>query len=379
MLKLTCLLLFLILIPTQTFVMEISSTQKKVDYSILPNEALEMIVPTNSLVYFKNEQNTDEAYSIRLQAIGIPKVFFNNARRKGSINLNNLEIHTNKKFKKSLFRNSCLLKNAKIISMKSSEFEHDSDIAFNEKINNFHFDGPNDHNFCIAVTKMDTSETFLTISNGTEAYVVKSIKNINSFALCKTQDRIAVATKHNVYILCIKEDCEAELVSLFWTDEFKKVSFITPNTLLGLSTIGKLIMLYLDYQPNQGCNISTNFSRKYIRDKKNNELKIDDFALDPCNPSQVILLISNQLLFYDMKYHYTKKLLNNIAPQQLWFYNDQIAFLDQHNKFHKYNLFYADVSAIMKILYPQATNNGIFNTTMNYVLSFFGKEINKDT
>lgn len=110
--------------------------------------------------------------------------------------------------------------------------------------------------------------------------------------------------------------------------ELKKLSFITPKTLLGLTKSGKLFSFALDTQFN-----AITSAPHTIKNKKGKKINVHTFAVNPCNPSQLVLCTTaGNILYLNLKHSMKPtqekkaKFLMNVKklPDSMWFYDTRL-------------------------------------------------------
>lgn len=165
--------------------------------------------------------------------------------------------------------------------------------------------------------------------------------NVSAFALCKTVNRfVFIDNKRKIKACDITESSHNALTVSNITGtvptSIKKISFITPTTLLALSEKGKVFIISAD--PGKPIK----FFKQRFRKNGISPLLFSHFAVDPCNPYQVLLLSKdNQCIYWDLIHKQLVPLMKiEDEVQSLWFYNHTFGYLDTKNNFKKYHLKY---------------------------------------
>lgn len=103
----------------------------------------------------------------------------------------------------------------------------------------------------------------------------------------------------------------------------KKICFLKPRTLLGLTCEGALMRLVV----HKDGSITTH--REIIKDSKE-ELKLKDMAVDPCNTGQMVMLLEdNRLMYGDLNKLTFSLVCDNFLANELWYYNDVVGYITE--------------------------------------------------
>jgi hypothetical protein len=174
---------------------------------------------------------------------------------------------------------------------------------------------------------------------------------LTAIALCKTENRYALVDNNGFVIFELsKEDPALKhasekndprrpfeelkpdiigLCTMHLADTFKKVCFITPSILFGITTLGKLYRIDLIKE-----QITVALFEQTLKTKQGQKITLRNFAVDPCYPYHILLHTSkNDILYWDLnKYKKPElgkefvSLWKNKNADQLWFYNNKICF-----------------------------------------------------
>jgi hypothetical protein len=209
---------------------------------------------------------------------------------------------------------------------------------------------------------------------------------ISALALSKTQNRCAIADdqkKISIFDIDAKnplvDNPLAFIIKMFFIPTplrisssscspspfLKQLSFITPNTLLGLTKKGKLIIIAADK------NKPIKFYRQRVKDKSNNKFTFHSFAVDPCTPYQIILyaIENNTLLYWDLKHKILTPILKTEDRfNRIWFYKDSIGILKNINGYNNdFTQYYLSIHHIPNTELPSELVDLLSNTEVNEI------------
>ncbi len=201
------------------------------------------------------------------------------------------------------------------------------------------------------------------------------VGSILALALCRTKNRFAIADQAGISLFEVKNcdelpcspkrkkrkmnhEHETALRRIGFGsfhedhrgDTIKKLSFITPKILLGLSEFGRLFSFGLDEESSSIRSEQQKISNK----EKTYPIFLKNFAVNPCDSHQIILVTSFQLLYLNfMNCHDPKErkvgkvLLTGIeSPKSVWFYDTNVCLVDYSSKVTNYSL--ADLDLRLK-------------------------------
>lgn len=166
----------------------------------------------------------------------------------------------------------------------------------------------------------------------------KTIGTLSALALCKNKNRYAFADNNGIKFFAIEQKDEQPLstnqIGLGLTPEneiVQKISFITPKTLLGITKSGKLFSFTLNETTGE-----IGSSQQKIVNKEKKPILLHTFAVNPCDPHQLILCTQdNELVYLNLRncdkptLYKPGLLLMKITkrnPESLWFYDNKVCF-----------------------------------------------------
>jgi hypothetical protein len=326
---------------------------------------------------------TNEFYFLQPRCIKSTSLRFdhNEEHYEPSMNLNTLKtLHA----PTELFQTQCWN------SKKFSNYRIDNDQKRKRYLRSFNgdnpidifFDGPNDNDLILVVPNManDTYKCYIGLFTDTYKkfygqddpssyysdfkrtfdYESKTISGkASAAALCKNSNHIALATTANfIRIFQINKSLfsfkPSNVIQASTPETIKKISFITPRTLLALTEKGNLFIVAVKRKKGL-----IKFFKQTIKNKARDVIAIKNMAVDACHPYQIILDIGDQILYWDLKHKILSSILRNRenpkARERLWFYNDTIGYLLEKNnqrensqQFISFALTYKDLEHLEK-------------------------------
>lgn len=195
--------------------------------------------------------------------------------------------------------------------------------------------------------------------NASFDYELKDIPGkISDAALCKSANRCVLLNGSEVTVYDIMIDEQNNILPISSAvgttpTAIKKISFITPTTLLALSKKGKLFIIAADQEkPMQ-------FFKQRIKKENKTPILLSYFAVDPCYPHHILLhSYNNECLYWDIKSKRISKIMEFTEEIQnpnkketiynetknLWFYNDKFGRyyipLNLNDNFQIYSFIY---------------------------------------
>ncbi len=155
-----------------------------------------------------------------------------------------------------------------------------------------------------------------------------------TLALYKTMNRFVIAEKDRnilVYDILDETNSTKRLCAPFEFEEtIRRICFLTPNTLLGLTQSGKLYTFSLPKMMHgKNENETITASKQTICNKNKESITLKNFAVDPCNPRHVLLQTDkNIIIYYNLKNCNTESISGipclTSKYNHLWFYNNTI-------------------------------------------------------
>lgn len=171
----------------------------------------------------------------------------------------------------------------------------------------------------------------------------KNLGRISAFALCKTANRcILIDEQKKVTVFDITDNAQKTALQVsglkgIAPTAIKKISFITPTTLLALSEKGKLFIVAADKgKPLQ-------FFKQRFKKEDNSSILFSHCAVDPCNPSQIMLLSQdNKCIYWNLLYKQLSLVplvhdFEKLEAHSLWFYNSSLGVLIKPQSQHHHN------------------------------------------
>ncbi len=167
------------------------------------------------------------------------------------------------------------------------------------------------------------------------------LKHITALALCKTNNRFAIADSQFLTLYDYSPSLSNRgSISLPQGERIKRVCFfLTPNTFLGLTESGKVFIFSFTEHKQ-----TIEYQEKKIKKNDGTKILLKNIAVDPCNPYHVMMHTQQgDIVYFDFKNCHDpalKKtgvtLLKDTEADSLWFYDDRLClgynFLKKMNK-----------------------------------------------
>jgi len=177
----------------------------------------------------------------------------------------------------------------------------------------------------------------------------KNGRSITRFALASTRGIFLYQIKQKSSRKKKTQKCSISKIGQCSMISFKKISFLTPQTLLGITYAGNLFCIAHEKIKNSNELWSSIDLFPYIlKDKNNKQFKMHTFAVNPVKPYQLVLCTDqHQIIYLNLKnclkegQKKTVKLILNVEklPSDMWFYETNLCLgYNQGQLTHNYIL-----------------------------------------